>query len=438
MVLNRRRRALARERGERGAIAIMVGVMASMLFIIAALVVDLGFARDTARQSQNAADASALAAGNVLYQTDATCATMPCIDKAVTAAKQYAQTNFNVEPGAWDSCTDPAPLAYVPTTETGSCISFNDADEPSQVRVVVPTRTVETGLGTLAGVETIDISRNARATLEPAVRIECSICVIGGMSHQIGNGDISVLTVSGGGGIHINGSLAGQPNSEVEAPSGTITIEGTFGNSDFDPEPESGPRIEDPFAGVTFPSYSGLPAKSNPCGGGGGTGAYGSYEVGNNATCTLSPGLYVFTGTLSLKNTSKLRGTGVTLLFTCKTGTTPRACNAPGESGGIFDAKNGDVQIAAGSAQLPGMVVAYDRNNTSDMFLQGNGNSVLTGNVYAINSKVDANGNSCHTVSGGAIVVEDIYMNGNNNCLNVINGVPAVYELPPEGLHLDQ
>ncbi len=87
---------------------------------------------------------------------------------------------------------------------------------------------------------------------------------------------------------------------------------------------------------------------------------------------------------------------------------------------------------------MPTMVVAYDRNNTSPMSLQGNGTSVLTGNVYAPSSLLDANGNSCHTVNGGAIIVKDIYMNGNPNCLNVTNGVPAVYDLPPSDLHLDQ
>ena len=54
-------------RDEQGAIAILVAMTSVVLFIIAAMVVDLGLARDTRRQSQNAADASALAAANALY-----------------------------------------------------------------------------------------------------------------------------------------------------------------------------------------------------------------------------------------------------------------------------------------------------------------------------------------------------------------------------------
>lgn len=425
-------------RDERGAVAVLFAAVAVILFLIAALVVDLGFARDVKRQSQNAADASALAAGNVLYETDSICTDMPCIDKAVAAAKEYAQVNFDVAPDAWNTCSDPDPLAFVPATESGNCISFNDADEPSLVRVVMPTRSVDTGLGVLAGVESIDIGTSARATLEPGDVIRCSLCVLGSVVHHIGNGDITVITVTGGGGIHINGSLAGNPNSDVEAPSGEITIEGTFGASDFDPEPEHGPRIEDPYADIVFPNYSALPAKTTPCGASGGTGVYGSYEVGPNETCTLSPGLYVFTGTLSLKNTSKLLGNGVTLLFTCKTGSTARPCAATGEAGGVFDATNGEVRISAGSTQMPEMIVAYDRNNTSPMTLQGNGNSELTGDVYAKSSLVYANGNSCHTVTGGAIIVNDLYMNGTNSCLDINDGDPAIYEVPPSDLHLDQ
>ena len=45
----------------------MVSFVAVVLFVVAALVVDLGLARDTKRQSQNTADAAALAAGNKLY-----------------------------------------------------------------------------------------------------------------------------------------------------------------------------------------------------------------------------------------------------------------------------------------------------------------------------------------------------------------------------------
>lgn len=426
-------------RDERGAVAIMVAVVSVTLFIVAAMVVDLGLARDTKRQSQSAADASALAAANALYPTPGA----PDLVAAAAQAKQYAFINFGVALTAWNSCVDPAIGSRVASAST-QCVSFDDADDPTNVRVVIPTRTVDTTLGALADVDEINIATAARAALDPGTLIECGLCVLGSGVHSIGNGDASVLS-AGGAGIHINGSLAGQTNSEVTASGGSITIEGTFGASDFSPAPTQGPKIGDPMGSVVPPTYSDVNPKnkSNPCGASGGTGVYGSFDVGNS-TCNLNPGLYVFTGTLQLGNNGQLLSpsNGVTLVFTCGTATLPRPCAGSGENGGIFDAKNGEVRITKGYSgplgNLSDLVVFYDRTNTSSMTLQGNGASVLSGDVYAKSSLLYANGTSCHTVSGGAIVVNDIYMNGNNSCLKVANGIPATYELPPSGLRLDQ
>src|SRR5688572_28148142 len=97
MVLKQRLEALSDRRDEQGAVAILVAVIALALLVTAALVVDLGLARDVKRQSQSAADASALAAGNVLYDFDNGCSiAVPCVTEAVTAAKNYALENFGV------------------------------------------------------------------------------------------------------------------------------------------------------------------------------------------------------------------------------------------------------------------------------------------------------------------------------------------------------
>ena len=66
----------------------MVAAIALVLFLIAAVVVDLGLARDTTRQAQTAADASALAAANVLYPASGNCqspvgAKAPCFADAI-------------------------------------------------------------------------------------------------------------------------------------------------------------------------------------------------------------------------------------------------------------------------------------------------------------------------------------------------------------------
>ena len=50
----------------------MFAILAVLIFMIAALVVDLGQGRAEKRASQGAADASALAAGNVLFPANST------------------------------------------------------------------------------------------------------------------------------------------------------------------------------------------------------------------------------------------------------------------------------------------------------------------------------------------------------------------------------
>ena len=145
---------VARRKDEQGAVAVMVAIVAVVLFVIAALVVDLGLARDTKRQSQNAADAAALAAGNKLYDTNGNVQ----FATAISEAKSYSLTNFGVALTEWGSCTDTGALAYVPATST-PCISFDSATAPTLVRVKVPLKSLKPGLGTLSGIRTITSTR---------------------------------------------------------------------------------------------------------------------------------------------------------------------------------------------------------------------------------------------------------------------------------------
>ena len=80
-----RARVAGRRTDETGAVAVLVAVLSLVLFGLAALVVDLGMARDTRRMAQNTADSAALAAGNVIYLTG------PANPSAaIAAAKEYA------------------------------------------------------------------------------------------------------------------------------------------------------------------------------------------------------------------------------------------------------------------------------------------------------------------------------------------------------------
>jgi len=319
-------RTHSRQRDESGAIAVLVAVTSIVLFVIAALVVDLGLARDTRRQSQNAADASALAAANVLYPAG-TCqqpagGTPPCIADAVAAAKDYARANFGVATGDWAGCPV-APSGFHVSPGTPTCISFDNLAHPTRVWVLMPTRDVKTGLGNLAGVSSVPVTSAARAVVTPGGLASCGLCLLGGGTHYIQNGDIAVSGTS----VQTNGNLGTQQNNgHVTVTGGSVQVEGTA-TGNISPTAQTGAgTLVDPLAGIELPGPSnawfaaptGL--KTNICSQG--PGFYRSPTVANN--CVLQPGLYVITGTLQLAGQKSIDArAGVTLYFTCGASPTP-------------------------------------------------------------------------------------------------------------------
>lgn len=441
-------------RDERGAVAVMVGVLAIVLFLVAALVVDLGLARDVKRQSQNAADASALAAANVLYPNGPRCSdgitAPPCYSDAVSAAKSYAAVNFGVTGTAWNGCSD-ASHYYVPPGSS-QCISFTDdtlgtsqPSKPTKVRVVVPVRDVKTGLGALAGVTQIPVSTMARATVESGYAGECALCFLGDVTTN--NSDFTVEAAS----IAVNGSISSGPNSQWTATG--ILVAGLvngqnpngYSNSNFNPNPKSTSTFDDPYKDLVMPTTAGLTNRSGTttCNGTIQPGIYGSLTLGNKDTCTLASGLYVITGRWLEGNMSMITGTGVTLYFTCGTPASVRACTTsdlPG-TGGYLDGKNGDTKIHAGSTAFPKFALMYDRLNPNGIYLQGNGGNNgdgIKGVVYAKNADLEFNGNSKFLFENGPVVVKNADSVGNKSGILVKNGLATSLTGAPQPPYLDQ
>ncbi len=265
--------------------------MTVMLFGIAALVADLGQARVVRGEAQAASDASALAAGNALYLSGTQTADVP---GAIVAAKNYALKNYGVQTGDWATCTDPGALTYQdPATP---CISFDDATQPTKVRVVAPVRGVNLVFGAVFGVTNVNISAQAQASIRLGGAANCGLCVVGDGYHDFQNGDAFIS----GGDVSINGSVNIQNNGLVSTD-GIISVEGTAtGPLDgYTPDPLVGqPPVYDPLAKYPLPSdFSAMTAKTDPCGTGAthGPGIYGANNFGNS-TCVLQPGLYVITG----------------------------------------------------------------------------------------------------------------------------------------------
>ena len=435
------------QRDERGLIAVMVALCAVILLLIVGIVVDLGLARDTRRQSQSAADASSLAGANVLYPISGSCTSdpapkvPPCFIDAVNAAKSYAQENFQVSNAAWASCADTGHF-YYPAGQS-PCISFTDdtlaatkPTQPTKVRVVVPIHDVTTGFGSLAGVNSIPVSSQARATLQPGTARSCGLCLLDPNTSYLGNGDVTV----NGGSVHSNGTIDSGPNGHMTASpaTNTISVVGTCPGNCY-PAAQTGVQpIDDPYEAILTlpPSLVGLAPKTDPCTQG--PGIYATLEL-PNSLCTLSPGLYVLTGEWTMKNNTVLQGiTGVTLYGTCGTPSAPTVCTT-GQSGGRLDTKNGETQIVAPtSGPLMGYAIIYDRQNVAGLNIQGNGNSYVTGVIYAPKALLEFPGTSCVSVTNGPIIVGQMYGNGNTGCVNLISSVGAAIPSPPKGASLDQ
>lgn len=439
---------MTKRHDDHGAVAILVALMASVLFVVAALVIDLGLARDTQRQSQNAADASSLAAANVLYPTTGVCSlpsgsSPPCFTDAVNAAMSYASANFGTAAADWAACED-ASHFYAPASE---CISFTDnalgntqPSLPTKVRVVMPTRDVKTGLGVVAGVSKVSVATMARATLQPGGAGPCGLCVVGSGTHDLQNGDALVTNTS----VHFNGNLQLNPGGTVTSQGGTVSIEGERVDSKGTISPtatEGAPPLPDPMSSLPVPpDMQGLTLKSpaNMC-----TGGPGIYLNPSASSCTLTPGLYVIIGG-TFGGNNDVVANNVTMYFTCRTDTTPRACNA-GESGGTIDLSgNGNFTMTAPtvsqSRSIPGVSLLFDRNNSTTLRLVGNGTLQLSGALYMKSGTLDMRGNGCtgNTAIDSLMVMDDLVFSGNNACLEIDYTTSANYQMPPGEPFLDE
>lgn len=308
----------------------------------------------------------------------------------------------------------------------------------------MPDERVKTPFAGALGVNSTDVAVGsfAQAKINIGGRSKCAFCVLGsGFLHDIQNGNVTVA----GGDIHFNGSVTVSSNGLV-ATNGSTTVEGTAGGamSSYSPNPTTGaPAIPDPLAAVDFATIaSGLTARTNPCVGG--PGIYGAFSI-SGEVCTLTPGTYVIAGgsgtewSLSGNASSSLRGSGVTLYFTCGSSSAPRACSS-GEEGATLDASgSGSVILSAPtSGSWKGFAVVYDRNNTATFRMTGNGNSTTIGTIYMSSGTIRLNGNGCAAAYDALVIVRDVETNGNPSCLDTVYNSDNNAQVPPGALHLSK
>jgi hypothetical protein len=219
-----------RARNEAGAVAVIVAIGATMLFVVAALVVDLGngFVRDRDVQAQ--ADFAAFAGGAELPGTKS------ASDPAVQAVTAYLNANQPQDEAAGDcvateSCVTAAQL--VDGDDEDGEVYFENNGE--RLRVVSPNALVEFGFANAVGVSDVEVQ--AEATVEirsPGAVLPFFLprnCVTGPVNLKDntsgpGSGNVTFDPASGhGGSIPVIDSAS--PSTVPFGAASTITLEGS-------------------------------------------------------------------------------------------------------------------------------------------------------------------------------------------------------------------
>jgi len=377
-----------RHADERGSIAVMVAASMVLFLGLAALVVDLGLARDRHRTAQNAADAAALAAAGALAAAAA-----PGSVTATDVARARAVADGYVVANGW-----PTGIATFGVDPAGRTVTID----------LVPEQT-PTAFAGMIGASTPAVSASAQATWAgPAPG--CAICVLGDVVSR--NGQLTATA----GSVLIGGALDLRPQGAVTAQgvvgvAGQATVGGTVTPAVTPIAGVTDPYRDAPPLPPSGPPALGLPATSAPgpaCG-------PGTYTSISNCR-TFARGLYVVTGVSRFSgNITVDASSGVVFYATCSQGraTVISSACAQGQAGGSIQfAGTVDGTITAlPDPAFRGLAIIYDRNNTAPLVLVGAPGLTVDGGVYAASARLTNNGTGPLTVNG-TLVVGSILLDG--------------------------
>ncbi len=370
-----------RHADERGAVAIVVAASMAVILGLAALVIDLGFARDRDRVAQNAADAAALGAAGALAAAAAPAAvTTADVARARTVAEGYVLAN------GWSA---------------GIATFGVDAAARTVTVGLVPEQT-PSAFAQLIGASTPAVSASAQASWGgPAPG--CAICVLGDVVSR--NGQLTATA----GSVLIGGSLDLRPQGAVTAQ-GVVGVAGqAIVGGTVTPAVTRIAAVVDPFRDTpplppSGPPTLGLPATSAP----GPTCTPGTYtSIGNCRT--FARGVYVVTGVSRFSGNITIdASSGVVFYAACSQGrgTVVSSTCAQGQAGGSIQfagTVNGRVTALPDPA-FRGLAIIYDRNNTAPLVLVGAPGLDVDGSVYAASARLTNNGTGPLTINGTLVV----------------------------------
>ena len=413
---------------DRGVVMVWVALTLAVIMAFVAVVLDFGSLAINYRGGQNAADTAAFAAAEAV-RTDST--------GSITAATIAAVVNPIV-----------ARYGYTSSELTLSYLdSSNNAVSPSAASKVraqidhnVPTA-LSSGLISGASAQSLETTRSA-ATVGSGPSNAFYLIGNTGSKQLFVNGSSSSLNVTNGG-IYVGSNAS----DAIQDQSGTIVATGAGSTiSEYSTNGTTSPcsgcspsvipttlLVTDPFAAIPTPSAgTSYSCASNACDVSSGTttfnpGAYDHITV-TGGTVTLNSGTYTIGANGFTIGGGTVHGSGVTIYLTCG-GPVPAACLNTGQAGGILSLNSGTyVLTAPSSGQYQGLLIFYDRHNSSTMNLTSNSTSSLTGSVYEIypqsypQTSLTLTGNGNSTLGDSSFVISSIKITGNSTVTDNYGG----------------
>ncbi|HVB77668.1 MAG TPA: pilus assembly protein TadG-related protein [Candidatus Nitrosotalea sp.] len=352
---------------ERGSILVLVAMMSLILIAFVGLAVDGGEIQAQQRQSQNAADGAALAAGTaILNSPDYGYSTTDATNIADTVAGFSGIVPADVTIAYYDSTSSP-------TTVPASVVTVTASVTHTFATLFLPVMNIDTA--TVQAQATVTLSQSPAG---------CAICVMSpGASPALESSNGAQVTATGGP-IQVlsnaspaittsnSGVITAPSITSVGTVSGPTTPTALTGSSYTFPDPLAAipvPTLGQPAANVTYGSSTTI----NP-------GTYGTITIPLGVTVTMNPGLYVIAGGLSLNGV--LRGNGVNIYFACVDGSgNASTCSSPTDPGNINVAGSMVISAPPTGSTYSGLAIFGDRNNTATFTVGGT--LTPTGTVYA-------------------------------------------------------
>ena len=265
-------------------------MMALVLFSMAALVVDLGCGPAERRAAQNTADASALAAGNVLYSDHHERDGPP--PPATRPPRQPPRPTPRRTAGSPHPTGPPAPIPASSRPSGTECISFQVTAGLARIRVRVPGARPRDDLrqGDRGRLDRRRLPWRAPRSSSAARATAACASWAANTLHDVQNGDVTVQ----GAGIHFNGNVSVSSNGLIAT--GARRPDHGGGHGQRAPEPTTSPtrRSASPRSPTRWPTSSpsrtmtsltcrGRPVQPQ------GPGIYGDKNFSGPAPCRRAP-----------------------------------------------------------------------------------------------------------------------------------------------------